>query len=49
MNDPIIVTVTNEPDSTAPVQDEALDVLTVMLYRMYEESVGQDGDSGRAA
>ena len=49
MNEPIIVTVTNEPDSTAPVQDEALDVLTIMLYRMYEESVGQGGDTGWAA
>ena len=49
MNDPIIVTTTNEPGSTAPVQDEALDVLTVMLYRMFEESVDQDGDTGRAA
>lgn len=49
MNDSISVTATNEPGSTAPVQDEVLDVLTVMLYRMYEESVGQDGDTGRAA
>lgn len=44
-----IVTATNELGSMSPVQDEALDVLTKMLYRMYQESMDQDGDTGRAA
>lgn len=51
MNGGMCRMINNEPVCTESVQDEALDVLTVMLYRMWmnEESVGQDGDSGRAA
>ncbi len=49
MKESTILNVTNEPVSTVSVQDEALNILTVMLYRMYKESVDQDGDTGRAA
>ena len=49
MKESIIITVTNEPANADHVQDTALDTLTKMLYRMYNESVDEDGNSGRAA
>ena len=39
----------NEPVSKESVQDEALDVLTLMLYRLYVESVVNHGHTDHAA
>ena len=49
MNEPIVVVEIKETANVDSVQDKAIDVLTIMLYRMYQESVVNDGNSGRAA
>ena len=49
MQDTIIITVVNEPAKAEPVWDTALDTLTKVLYRIYQESVAEDGNPGHAA